>query len=144
MVLFGALFAGLGLFFLWVELFNGGMIAGKGPSSVGWVLGPVFFLAGAMVMLGAYVSNRQRAREQRILKTGLHASARLMGARELAKTGETIGYELTLEVSLEGRPPYQVKLRTVVAESLRVRLTEGAALAVRVDPTDAQQIAIAW
>jgi hypothetical protein len=135
----GGLFFGIGVF-----LFNHGMIAGKGPSAVGWFIGVPFTIAGAAVILVAINALRTEARKKRIRATGTAAAARLLGAKERMKVEGATAYELTLQIEIPGRDPYSVTIGEIVPAEQRSRLTEGATLDVRVDRNDAQLVVIVW
>jgi hypothetical protein len=143
-IAFGGLFFGIGVFLLWVEIFNHGIIAGKGPSAVGWFIGVPFTIAGAGVILVAMNALRFEARKKRVLATGTRAIARLVGAREKVTLQSAVGYELTLQIESPGRDPYQVTLVEIVPEGRTARLLEGATLHVRVDRDDAQLVVVEW
>lgn len=66
----------------------------------------------------------------------------------ITDTGVDVGgdrlYTFDLTVSIAGRAPYQVKHAAVVPKALVVRLIRGASFPARIDPSQPNQLAIAW
>lgn len=87
------------------------------------------------------------AERDRLLREGMQASARLL-AVQMGGMTMTVGVhrhlqlQLQVEVHLQGRPPYQALLVTMVSELQIPQLQPGAMLTVRVDPRDASKLAL--
>jgi hypothetical protein len=66
----------------------------------------------------------------------------------VAETGLTVKdapqVDMTLEVSVAGRPPYQVGHRQLVPRLAVGRLSDGRPLRVLVDPAQPDQLLIDW
>jgi hypothetical protein len=86
--------------------------------------------------------------EQRLLATGLPGQARVLGMQHGGMT-VTIGAHrhisllLSLEVHLPGRPPYVAQCQKTISELMIASLQPGAWLAVRIDPGNPMNLAIA-
>lgn len=107
------------------------------------VVGGVLF--GVVKMLGGM--NKAAAEQQRLLREGIQAGARLH-AVQMGGMTMTVGVHrhlqlvLQLEVQPPGRPPYPATLTTMVSELQVPQLQPGAQLTVRIDPMNPMNIAL--
>jgi hypothetical protein len=120
-----------------------GGIPFAGPMMLG--TGGILAIVGiVLIVIGIIVGRRAGAVDQ-LLATGVPASAQVMG---LTQTGmylnEQPQVELSLLVTIPGQTPYAAKHKSFVPLILLGRLTSGAPLSVRVDPTDLNRIAVDW
>lgn len=107
------------------------------------VVGGVLF--GVFKMLGGM--NKAAAEQQRLLREGIQAGARLH-AVQMGGMTMTVGVHrhlqlvLQLEVQPPGRPPYPATITTMVSELQIPQLQPGAQLSVRIDPRNPMNIAL--
>lgn len=89
----------------------------------------------------------QQAEAQRLLRTGMPASARVIGVRMGRMTVTTgVHRHLQLVVQVEvhppGRPPYAAQLTAMVSELQIPELQPGATVQVRIDPANPAKLAL--
>jgi hypothetical protein len=107
------------------------------------VLGVVFL----GVMTGVAVSRAQkaqRATRDHLLRTGIAGTARIVSVRQAGADDGDPRVEMVLEVSLPGRPPYQVERSELVPRVALGRLTDGRPVRVVVAPADPDRLVIDW
>ncbi len=107
------------------------------------VVGGVLF--GVVKMLGGM--NKAAAEQQRVLREGIQAGARLLAVQMGGMTMEVGGHrhlqlQLQLEVQPQGRPPYPAMVTTMVSELQIPQLQPGAQLTVRIDRMNPMNIAL--
>lgn len=101
-------------------------------------MGIIFAAVGLAV--GRMVGNRQKLIEQ-----GLAGHATVIGAAETGMyVNERPMVELTLNVTVPGRPPYAIEHREVIPFIALGMITPGSIVAVAVDPVDPTKLAIDW
>jgi hypothetical protein len=106
-------------------------------------VGP-FLLGLAWIAAGRGLVNRRR-RAARILSGGIAGVATIESVEQTKTTMNNAPViKLGLMVSIEGHPAYQVTVREPVELIHLARLTPGAALAIKVDPSDLGQLEIDW
>ena len=103
------------------------------------------FSGGSLIWFGVAWASFKSGRDAAWLEQhGVPAKARLVAVKE---TGIRINsqpmFDLQLRVELEGRPPYDAKLRQLVPFGQLAMLQPGAMLQVKVDPNDPQRLATA-
>jgi hypothetical protein len=102
-------------------------------------------LVGIGLLVFAMRSGARAASARRVLSTGIPGSATITG---LTQTGmfmnENPQVEMGLMVQVPGRPPYEAKRKQFVPLILLGRLSGGAPLPVKVDPTDPANVEIDW
>jgi hypothetical protein len=79
---------------------------------------------------------------RRILERGLPARATVLAAGSPPAGAGRFNLALTLEVHMEGRPPYEVSDQWMVEAEDRAALTGG--IPVKVDPDDRGRVAVDW
>jgi hypothetical protein len=125
-----------------------------GLSAAGMVLIIVGFLGGLLVtiiagglMLDTWIDDVEKhaALRSRLQHAGVPALARIVS---VAETGQTLDdaplVDLVLEVTIEGRPAYQVSQRDLVPRLAVGRLTDGRRIQVLVDPLQPDQLVVEW
>ena len=141
---------------IWLIITGAILLAVGGGMAVtlGWIpfAGGMMLLTGgilaavgiALIVIGIIVGQRAEATDQ-LLQTGLAGTAAITG---LTQTGmyfnENPQVRMQLLVSLPGRTPYAATHTEVVPLILLGRLSSGAPLAVRVDPTNLNRLAVDW
>jgi hypothetical protein len=87
--------------------------------------------------MGLFRSLHQVTRTQRLLAEGIPGTARIHAVGDTGATleGQPV-CELSLEVTIAGRPPYRATVRQPVPRLLAPRLAPGGTVPVRVDPAD--------
>lgn len=76
---------------------------------------------------------------------GIPASARILSVAETGVTvNESPQVDLTLLVTVPGRPPYEIERRELVPRLAIGRLTDGRPLRVLVDPQEPGRVAVDW
>ncbi len=97
-----------------------------------------------LIVAGIVVGNRAAATDQ-LLSTGTAGQATITG---MTQTGMYLNEQpqisMDLMVSLPGQAPYAAKHHEFVPLMLLGRLSSGAPLNVRVDPSNPQRLAIDW
>jgi len=97
------------------------------------------------VMDDAMALQENMAKEQQILATGTPGRATIKGLQD---TGTIINNApavvLDLEVAVEGKAPYAVRLQQAVPQIYLARCQPGASIAVKVDGVDPSGVAIDW
>lgn len=89
----------------------------------------------------AYLRHRQEAR---VRAEGLPASARVIRLEDTGSRRNSMPIvDIHLEVTAEGRPPWQAKIRRVISMVEVTALSPGAVLQVRYDPARPDLVAIA-
>ena len=120
-----------------------GSIPFAGPMMLG--TGGILAIVGVVLIVIGLIVGRRAGKVDQLLATGIPASAQVMG---LTQTGmylnEQPQVELSLLVTIPGQTPYAAKHKSFVPLILLGRLTSGAPLSVRVDPTDLNRIAVDW
>jgi hypothetical protein len=120
-----------------------GGIPFAGPMMLG--TGGILAIVGIVLIVIGLIVGRRAGKVDQLLATGIPATAQVMG---LTQTGmylnEQPQVELSLLVTIPGQTPYAAKHKSFVPLILLGRLTSGAPLSVRVDPTDLNRIAVDW
>ena len=97
-----------------------------------------------LILLSRRVAGRV-ASAQHILESGTPAKATIV---TMAQTALMVNLSpqvrMTLSIEIAGRPAYQVELKVIVPLLMVGRLSSGAPLAVKVDPSDAAHVVIDW
>ncbi len=120
-----------------------GSIPFAGPAMLG--TGGLLAIVGiVLIVIGIIVGRRAGAVDQ-LLATGIPATAQVMGRHRPACTSTSSRRSnCSLLVTIAGQTPYAAKHKSFVPLILLGRLTSGAPLSVRVDPTDLNRIAVDW
>lgn len=90
---------------------------------------------------------KSSAERDRLLREGIQTAGRLL-AVQMGGMTMTVGVhrhlqlQLQVEVQMQGRPPYQAMLTTMVSELQISQLQPGAMLTLRVDPRDSNKMAL--
>jgi hypothetical protein len=119
---------------------------GDMPAGVlGWPLFGMFWLAtGGLMVFRDARNRRQLANRRRLRATGLRGTGTVLESeREESERQESelgMVYRLKLSVSVEGRHPYDVRLREVPNRGVYAELT----LPVLVDPADPRNVMVDW
>jgi hypothetical protein len=108
---------------------------------------PIVIVVFVLVTVFGGMKREQEA-TQRLLATGMPADGRVL---MLAATGQSVAVMgvrsirvmIGLEVTLPGRPPYQVQISPLVSELLIASIQPGAYVSLRVDPHNPMNVAIA-
>ncbi len=83
--------------------------------------------------------------EQALLQTGTQAAGTIKSFQD---TGALVNFNpqvnIELEVEADGQAPYTVQTSTAVPQTMLAQLQPGNRLALRVDPSNPQNIAIDW
>ncbi len=83
--------------------------------------------------------------EQTLLESGTPGRATITSFTD---TGVLVNFNpqvvLDLSIAVGGEPPYALQVTTTVPEAHRGRLRAGVDVAVRVDPSEPQRLAIDW
>lgn len=117
--------------------------SGKGDKSG---ISAVFFSAlGVGCILWGWASAASEANAERLRTAGLPGRATIVDFRD---TGVTLNknpvVELTLQMQVQGRLPYEVKAREQVPRLVVSRLVRGGSLPVKVDPAAPEVFLIDW
>lgn len=115
-------------------------------SMMQWIVVPMVLITVVAIAAVFWVFRRFLSGNQALLRNGIPGTATVLSVRD---TGATINrvnavVELGLRVTIPGRPPYQTMLETMVGRMNWGSVQPGTQLAVRVDPANAQHIAIDW
>ncbi len=141
---------------LWL-IITGVILLGVG-AIMAIALGSIPFAGGAMILTGGFMAlvgliliviglivGRRAAATDQILQTGIAGQATITG---LTQTGMYLNEQpqisMNLLVSLPNQVPYAATHKEFVPLMLLGRLTSGAPLAVRVDPTDLNKVVVDW
>jgi hypothetical protein len=121
-------------------------IASGTLSLVLWTVLPILLVTGLGLVAIFMVFNRFRRGDQALLRNGIAGTATVLSVRD---TGTTINrvnavVELGLQVAVPGRAPYPARLETMIGRMNWGGVQPGTQLSVRVDPADANRIAIDW
>jgi hypothetical protein len=85
------------------------------------------------------------AAQQVLLQTGTPAAGTIKSFQD---TGALVNFNpqviIELDVEADGQAPYSVQTSAAVPQTMLAQLTPGNKLAVRVDPSNPQNIAIDW
>jgi hypothetical protein len=85
------------------------------------------------------------AAQQVLLQTGTPAAATIKSFQD---TGTLVNFNpqvvIELDVEADGQEPYSVQTATSVPQTMLAQLTPGNKLAVRVDPSNSQNLVIDW
>ncbi len=88
--------------------------------------------------------NQQVANSNRILTTGVPATAKVL---QLQDTGTTVNdnpmARILLEVQSQNQAPYQALVQMIVPRLKLAQVQPGMTVTVRVDPTDPSKVALA-
>ena len=111
-----------------------------------YIMGGGFGAMGiGIVALGRWLRRGNQVRGAFFDQHGIAGQAKIVGLQD---TGWVINgsprVELALEVSIPGRSTYSVRRTEVVPQIFVGLLTAGRPLAVRVDPTDPDNLVIDW
>ncbi len=128
---------------------GGGMalMLGTIPFAGGAMLGTggILAIVGIGLIIAGLVVGRRAAATDQLLASGIPGQASITG---LTQTGmylnENPQVRMNLIVSLPGQQPYAATHSEIVPLILLGRLSSGAPLSVRVDPTDFNRIAVDW
>lgn len=116
---------------------------GKPTSMMGMIKDMPNQVAQASSMVDGAMADMQK--QQTLLATGTPGRATI---KNFTDTGTIVNYNpqvvLDLEVAIEGQDAYAAQLTTSVPQIYLAKLTPGANIGVRVDPTDPSSLAIDW
>ncbi len=83
--------------------------------------------------------------QQALLQTGTPAAGTIKSFQD---TGTLVNFNpqvvIELDVEADGQAPYSVQTSTAVPQTMLAQLTPGNRLAIRVDPSNPQNIVIDW
>jgi hypothetical protein len=139
LIIFGGFFVVLGI---GLAIALGGL-----PYAGGAMLltGGIFAVVGAAVIVIGLLVGRGAAATDQILAAGIAGTASITGVTQTGMyLNEQPRIKMGLLVQLPGQVPYPAEHSEFVPLILLSRVQPGAALPVRVDPTDPQKIAIDW
>ncbi|HEX6207566.1 MAG TPA: hypothetical protein VF058_04320, partial [Actinomycetota bacterium] len=127
----------------------GFLIAGRSASAGAaglTVTGAILAATGLLLLLWARSVGRSQRRARQIVAAGLPGTATIESFRQTGVVLNEINpqVEMDLEVRVEGRDPYMVKKKEFIPGAMVGILTSGAALPVRVDPSDLSRVVILW
>lgn len=109
------------------------------------IMGGTWVVVGVIMNLVAFLFGRSARATEQLLATGLAGQATVAG---LTQTGAFLNRNpqiaMDLMVALPGRAPYPVRHTEFVPLMVVGRLSNGAPLLVKVDPTNPQRVAIDW
>jgi hypothetical protein len=102
-------------------------------------------LRGRRIMGGSPEFFREIALRERLERTGVPGSARILSVTDVSTDSEfPPEVDLMLTVNVPGRPAYQVTRHDNVPRIAIGRLTDGRPLPVLVDPAQPDQLVIEW
>jgi hypothetical protein len=105
----------------------------------------ILFLTGIGLVLWAKAVSRQVAETNRLIQTGMDATASILSLRQ---TGMYVNNQPQVEMELQIDAPrhgsYKATKKQIVPLILLGRLSSGLPLAVKVDPADRNKFAIDW
>ena len=124
------------------------VIAMSVPSFVSfgmWLTAAILGVTGIVLLIAGLVVGRRAAATDQLLQTGIAGSATVTGVTQTGMyLNEQPQLRLGLLVALPGQVPYAATHTSFVPFMLMGRVTSGAPLAVRVDPTDLSKIVVDW
>jgi hypothetical protein len=117
----------------------------SGPRGGYFTAGIALTATAVILILVGLVMRAAAAKKRRIEQTGTPGEARILG---LGQTGMMINnnpvVEFDLEVTLPGTAPYRTTTRATVPIIALARVTPGAQLPIKADPSEPSEIVVDW
>jgi len=100
---------------------------------------------GILLVLWARSATKNYERAQALRQSGLAGTARVLSAEFTGTTMNEVPYmRMDLEVTIPGRPPYQVEHKDYVPIGRQFMLGPHATIPVKVNPNDPTDLVIEW
>lgn len=134
-----ALFGLGGLAFMIVGFVVGGMVA---PTFV--LLGGIWVAVTLGLIVYAIKQNRRGDHEQVLWKTGIKGKGTLVSAGGSVQINEQPLLKMVLDVEVPGMAPRRIERKLIVSNFAAPLMQPGLVLPVYVNPSDPEDILIAW
>ncbi len=91
---------------------------------------------------------KEQQQNEQLLATGIPGQARVLALQHTGQRVAVMGHRhlrlgVTLEIYLQGRPPYHATITPLISELYVAMVYPGATVSVRVDPTNPMNVALA-
>ena len=134
-----ALFGLGGLAFMIAGFVIGGAVA---PTFV--LLGAIWVLVTVGLIVYAFRQNKQGKHDQWLWKTGIKGKGTLVSAGGSVEINEQPLLKIVLDLEVQGMPARRVERKVIVSNFAAPLMKPGLALPVYVNPSDPEDILIAW
>lgn len=108
------------------------------------LLGPIWMIVSGGLGVYAYKQSRKGKHEQWLWKTGIKARGTLVSAGGRVEINEQPMLRMVLDLEVPGMPPRRVERRIIVSNFAAPLMQPGLVLPVYVNPSDPEDILIAW
>jgi len=108
------------------------------------LLGPIWMVVAAGLGVYAVKQSRKGKHDQWLWKTGIKAKGTLVSVGSHVKINEQPVLKMALDVEVPGMPSRRVERRVIVSNFAAPLMQPGLVLPVYVNPSDPEDILIAW
>lgn len=134
-----ALFGLGGLAFMIAGIVIGGAVA---PTFVG--LGAIWVLVTVGLIVYAIRQNKQGQHDQWLWRSGIKGKGRLVSAGGHVEINEQPLLKMVLDIEVPGMEPRRIERKVIVSNFAAPLMEPGLVLPVYVNPSDPEDILIAW
>jgi hypothetical protein len=133
------LFGGGGFLFVLAGILIGGEVA---PTFI--LLGSIWVLVTLGLIVYAIRQDRQGRHEQWLWKTGLKGKGTLVSAGGHVEINEQPVLKMVIDLEVPGIEPRRIERKVIVSDFAAPLMQPGLVLPVYVNPSDPEDILIAW